>query len=107
MGTNRTPRVRTWQPGLITPEALGLFRKLDAVPEDERGDGWRKDSRQLAVLLGPMGVGGEDYESAWFLGGIDVCDPRLDRNRPGYWGGAPLARVREMREQLLAAITVH
>jgi hypothetical protein len=107
MGTNRTPRVRTWQPGLITPEALGLFRKLDAVPVPERGEDWRKQSRALAKLLGPMGVGGEDYESAWFLGLIDVCDPRLDESRPGYWGGAPLAAVREMRERLLAALSVH
>jgi hypothetical protein len=91
----------------LTDEAVALFRRLDAVPEDERGDGWRMDSRQLAVLLGPMGVGGEDYESAWFLAGLSVLDPRLGRDRPGYWGGAPLARVREMREQLLAAVRVH
>jgi hypothetical protein len=107
MGTNRTPRIRTWQPGLITPEALSLFRKLNAVPEDERGDAWRKDSRRLSQLLGPMGIGSEDYESAWFLAGIDVCDPRLDRDRPGYWGGAPLVAVRQMREQLLAAAKLH
>jgi integrase len=43
-----------------------------------------------------MGIGSEDYESAWFLAGIDVCDPRLDRDRPGYWGGAPLVAVRQI-----------
>jgi hypothetical protein len=98
----------------ISDEAIALFRRLDAVPVHERGEDWQKESRRLAVLLGSMDIVGirgqpssEDYESAWFCGGLDVCDPRLDRPRPGYWGGAPLARVREMREQLLAATKLH
>jgi hypothetical protein len=90
----------------IPDEALVLFKRLDAVHVHTRDDAWQKESRRLAQLLGPMGDG-EDYESAWFLGGIDVCDPRLDRDRPGYWGSTPLVRAREMREQLLAAIRVH
>ena len=90
----------------IPDEALVLFKRLDAVPEPERDEAWQKESRRLAQLLGPMGDK-EDYESAWFLGGIDVLDPRLDRDRPGYWGGTPLARVREMRERLLTATKLH
>ena len=87
----------------LTDEALALFKRLNAVSEPERDDAWKRESRRLAVLLGPMGDK-EDYASAWFLGRLDVLDPRLDRDRPGYWGGAPLARVREMREQLLVAV---
>jgi hypothetical protein len=55
MGTNRTPRVRTWQPGVLTPEAVDLFRRLDRVPEHMRDEAWKKQDRRLAVLLGPMG----------------------------------------------------
>jgi hypothetical protein len=98
----------------LTDEEVALFRRLDAVPVPERDEGWQKESRRLAALLGPMDIVGirgqpssEDFESAWFCGQIDVLDPRLDRDRPGYWGGAPLARVREMREQLLAATKLH
>jgi hypothetical protein len=91
----------------LTDEAIALFRRLDAVPEPERDATWEKESRRLSQLLGPMGDG-EDYESAWFLGQISVLDRRLDRHPGhGYWGGEPLARVREMRERLLEATKLH
>jgi hypothetical protein len=98
----------------ITDEAIDLFRQLDAVPVPKRGEDWYKQSRQLARLLGPMDIEGlrgqpspEEFESAWFAGMIDVLDPRLDLSRPGYWGGAPLAAARKMRERLLEAAKLH
>jgi hypothetical protein len=75
MGTNRTPRVRTWHPGLVTAEALALFRKLDAVPVPERDEAWAKQSRQLARLLGPMTGSNEDHESAWSAAGSMFATP--------------------------------
>jgi hypothetical protein len=72
MPTKREDRPRR---NRLTDEALSLFRRLDAVPDHERNDVWQKESRRLAVLLGPMGDKGEDFESAWFMGGLDVLDP--------------------------------
>jgi hypothetical protein len=81
-------------------EVLDLFRRLDA--EHMRDEAWQRDSRRLAAMLGA------EFEDAWFLGGLDVLDPRLaEYHPPGFWGGDPWIRVQEMRAALLAAAKVH
>jgi hypothetical protein len=100
--TNRIPVARPWRSGRFTGEVLSLFARLDRVPERERQrDEWQKDSRRLAALLG------EEFLDSWFCGRIDVLDPRLNRDRPGFWGGAPLMAARQMREKLLEAVKLH
>jgi hypothetical protein len=105
MPTNRTPVSRPWRSGRFTGELLTLFARLERVPLDERDDGWRKDSRRLATMLG------EEFEDAWFCGGLCVLDRRLaDYHPPGVWGQevggreSKWAMVLAAREKLLVAV---
>jgi hypothetical protein len=109
MPTNRTPISRPWRSGRFTDELLALFARLERVPECDRGGEWRIDSRRLAAMLG------EEFEDAWFCGGLDVLNRRLaEYHPPGFWGTGipgrsenPWMMVREARERLLAATKLH
>jgi hypothetical protein len=83
----------------FTAEILALFATLESTDVDCRGSEWQRQSRRLSQLLG------DEFEDAWLCGGLDVCDPGLEQDRPGFWGAEPRTMVLAMRAALLAAIT--
>jgi hypothetical protein len=59
MPTNRRPITRQRTPVDFTPEALALFRRLEAVPARRRAsDAFKAGERELARLLGCPRNGG-------------------------------------------------
>jgi hypothetical protein len=104
MPAKRTIINRPRRPHRFTPEALALFAELEAVPTRRRGQEWEAKSRRLAELLGPLGIGDEDFAFAWFCGRLDVLDREIARRpRTGYWEAIWL-RVAATRELLLEAV---
>jgi hypothetical protein len=82
----------------LRPEAVALFAKLKAVPEDERGYEWKGEVKRLTMMFD------DDIQNAWLMGCYLTSDEpapfRADTDFYVKWW----RKVQETRAALLAAV---